>query len=93
MQDENDQPGNESKQTAGKSNEHQPTQYTEGIQELAIIVSSDNAGMHRALIHFAAVCIRNPTAQHHRSHRREREQNDKDEKDPIKNPWETLPNR
>jgi len=42
---------------AGKSNKHQPTQYPKSVKNLAVIVPADDAGMYRAFIHAAAVCV------------------------------------
>ena len=42
---------------AGKSNKHQPTQYPKSVKKLAIIVSADDAGIDRAFIHAAVVCV------------------------------------
>ncbi len=65
MEGENEEPKDEREYATGKSNKHQPTQYAERIKKLAVIVSFNDAGMHRAFIHFTAVRIRNRTAQHH----------------------------
>ena len=58
MEDENDQPNDERKYTSGKSNKHEPTQHPERIKKVSIILSVDDAGMHRAFIYFASVCVR-----------------------------------
>jgi hypothetical protein len=92
MQNENDQPSRECEQSAGDSNEHQPTQYPEGIKEVAIILSVDNAGMHRALVYFATVRVGDPRACHHRSYGRKRKENDERQNDPVKDPRKTLSN-
>ena len=53
VQDKNKQPNDECECTNGKSYKHQPTQYSESIKELTIIVAVDDAGVHRAFVHAA----------------------------------------
>ena len=65
MENEEYQPTDKCHQAARNSNKHEPTHHTELVKELAVIVAVYNAGMRRAFIHFAAVRIRNPSAQHH----------------------------
>lgn len=57
MQDQNDQPDDECEYTAWNGNKHQPTQYPKSIKELTIIMSIDDARMHRPFIHFAAMRV------------------------------------
>ena len=56
MKNENDQPNDEREYTSGKSNKHEPTQHAERIKKVSIILSIDDAGMHRAFIDFASIC-------------------------------------
>jgi hypothetical protein len=93
MQDENDQPNHERAEPAGNSNKHQPAQHTQRIQKVAVILSVDDARMHRSFIHFAAVGICDPCACHHRSNWRKREEDDEDQNNPVKNPREPFPSR
>ena len=92
MNDENDRPNDKCEQASGKSNKHQPIQHSERIKKLAIVMIANDAGMHRAFINAATVCVSNYATCHHRPHRRKREQNDQDKENPINNPRETLPN-
>jgi len=48
--------------------------------------------MHRALVHFAAVCISDPGTGHHRSDRRSGDENNERQNDPVKDPRETFSN-
>src|ERR1044071_1064519 len=90
MQNEENQPANKCYQTAWNSEEHEPAHYTERIKELAVIVSVDDAWMHRAFIHFASVCIRDRAAQHHGSNRRKRERHDDEQRQQIPKPWKSF---
>lgn len=93
MKDQNDQPGDKSEKAARQRDQHQPTQNAQRIQKVAIILPTDNAGMHRTFIHSAAECIGDDTAQDHRPDRCKREYQDESQKDPIKNPRKPLRNR
>ena len=90
MKYENDQPNHQCECAARKRNKHQPTQHPERIKKLAIIVSSDDAGMHRALIHLAAVRIRYPTAHHHRSHWSQCHCQNRQQRENINDPGKSL---
>src|ERR1043166_9646639 len=50
MKDEENQPTNECNQATGNRDEHKPTHHTQLIKELAVIVSVDDARMHRPFI-------------------------------------------
>src|SRR4030095_10538113 len=76
MENEENQPTNKCNQTAGNSDEHEPTHHTEGIKELAVIVSVDDTRMHRAFVHFAPVRVRDRGARDHGSYGRKRERHD-----------------
>jgi hypothetical protein len=68
MENENYNPSQERKPACGERNEHKPPHYTQRIKQLATIDSADYAGMHRSLIHFASVRVRDPAARNNRSH-------------------------
>jgi hypothetical protein len=55
MQDENDQPNHECENAAGNCDKQQPTQHSESVKELAIILSINDARMHGSFVHLAAV--------------------------------------
>jgi hypothetical protein len=71
MEKENYNPSQERKPACGKSNEHEPTHYTQRIKQLAAIDSADYAGMHRSLIDFTPVRVGDPGARNNRSHGRQ----------------------
>ena len=93
MNNQNDQPNDESEKTARKGDEHEPTHNAERIKKMAIILAGDNAGMHGAFIHSATECIGDRTAQDHRPDRCKRECQDEKQKNPIRNPWKAFRHR
>src|SRR5262249_7418597 len=90
MEDEENQPTNECNQTAGNSDEHEPTHHTEGIKELAVIVSVDDTRMYRAFVHLAPVRVRDRGAQDHGSYGCKRERHHDEKRQEVQQPWESF---
>ena len=59
MENQKNQPTGKCDQATRNGNEHEPSHHAELIKKLAVVVSIDDARMHRAFIHLAAVSIRN----------------------------------
>ena len=77
MENQENQPTNKCNQAAGNRNEHEPAHHAERIEKLAVIVSVDDARMHRPFVDLASIRIGDRAAQHDRSYWRKRErQND-----------------
>src|SRR4029434_9017132 len=90
MENEENQPTNKCNQTAGDRDEHETTHHTEGIKELAVIVSVDDTRMRRAFIHLAPVRICDRRAQHHGSYGRKRERHDDEKRQEVPQPWKSF---
>ena len=65
MKKQHNQPKNEREQAGRQGNEHQPAHHAERIKQVAVIFPIDQAGMHRAFIHSAAVRVSDYSARYH----------------------------
>ena len=88
MEQQDDQPGEESERAGGDGEKHEPSEDSERVKKLALIFAMDHAGVNRSLIDVTSVRVRDHGASDDRADRCQREGADQQQSDPVDPPGE-----